>query len=325
MAVCSAPPVSAFSKAVSSASIAVVTLASVGLEVTTSRDLRETTAAYTHQVGIVSPEQFEQEVARVNKELMDQIRINIFRKLHFRFDGHADEHLEDVAFDGLKFEAFNKPDSHISGSSCYLGGLTSDGKPAFRDLVEFNAGHPITRPALWHICSHEMKPGHYVDSVAADIGWRCKKLGLEAVAHTMCTTETVVREGWAQKALAMAFGGSEQAVIDALGSEHAVEFAIDRLVDAGKHNGPILLQRDGQSLDAVKEYLARDCVQSDLYVRKLVAWSKHPILGSMYAPGYAVGHDVLTKAVEKYGALRVAEVALHQEGYQDIDTFQQAL
>ena len=62
-----------------------------------------------------------------------------------------------------------------------------------------------------------------------------------------------------------------------------------------------------------------------MYVRKLAAWSRHPILGSMYAPGYAVGYDVLTKAVEKHGALRVAEIALHQEGYQDIDTFQRAL
>lgn len=300
-------------------------LADVGLEVTTSRNLQETAAAYTQQVGLVTPEEFEEEVARVNAELMAQVRKNIFEKLKFEFSGHASEHLEDVAFDGLDFKAFNKPDSHVSGSSCYLGGLAPDGKPAFRDLVEFNAGHPITRPALYHICSHEMKPGHYVDSVVSDLGWRCGRLGFEGVGHTMCTAETVAREGWAQVALAMAFGGSEQAVIDALGPEHAVEFALDRLVDAGKHNGPILFQRDGKSPDDVKEYLAKDCVQSPLYVRKLAAWSRHPILGSMYAPGYAVGHDVLTRAIESHGALRVAEVALHQDGYQDIDTFQQAL
>ncbi|MEK7172132.1 MAG: hypothetical protein AAB739_04440 [Patescibacteria group bacterium] len=302
-----------------------VALAGVGLEVTNGRNLQETAAAYAQQVGIVSPAEFESEVARVTGELMEQVRKNIFEKLKFQFTGHAGEHLEDVKFDGLNFKAFDKPDSHVSGSSCYLGGLTPDGKPAFRDLVEFNAGHPITRPALYHLSAHEMKPGHYIDSVVSDLGWRSGRLGFEAVGHTMCTAECTAREGWAQKALEMAFGGTQQAVIDALGREHAVEFALDRLVDAGKHNGPILMQRDGKSPDEVKEYFAKDCVQSPLYVRKLAAWSRHPILGSMYAPGYAVGYDVLTKAVEKHGALRVAEIALHQEGYQDIDTFQRAL
>lgn len=294
-------------------------LSSAGLEVSTSRGLRETVQEWERKVGNVLPERFAEEVANVNRKLLQRTRNRIFRGIDFGFDGH-DSNLEDIPFDGLIFKTVSGVS--YTGSSAYEGGVDDEGRPALRDLIEYNIDHPVTNPGLWHLISHEMTPGHYIDSAAADLGWRSGKLGFEAAAHTMCTTEIALREGWAQNALAMLFGGDEQKVIEALGKDHAVEYVLQRLQDAGKVNGSLLFQGLKRSIEDVKRHLEVDCVLSDAYVKKLSgAWAKHPIFGPMYGPAYQMGYEVVKAAIQKHGPSKVAEAALHQHGYCDIETF----
>jgi hypothetical protein len=297
-------------------------LADVGFETGSRRGLKETLGAWEHKVGFVPPEAFGQKVADLQAILLQGTRDNIFAAMDFGIPGYNPD-LSDVAFDGQRFGAV----SNVSwtGSSAYGGGISSDGKPALGGLIEYNTDHPITNVAFPHLIAHEMTPGHYLDSAVADLGWHSGKHGIEAAAHTMCTDETTMREGWAQNALAMLFGGSEQTVIDVLGRDQAVQYVLERLTDAGKLNSAMLLQGMGQSLDEVKRHLSVDCLLSDIYVKKLAGWAQHPIVGPMYGPAYEVGYKVVREAIDTYGPEQVANAAFHKYGYTGIGTFQEAL
>ena len=226
-------------------------LAAVGIS-TKGKELRDGVKEWEEKIGFVKPENFAAEVERISVELMRRTREQIFAGIDFGFEGY-DPHLTDVPFDGMTVKTLNNV--HYTGSSAYEGGLRPNGKPALRDLFEYNTDHPVTHVGLWHLVAHEMKPGHYIDSAIADLGWHSGKLGFEAVAHTMSTGEVALREGWAQNALAMLHGGSEQAVIDNLGDEHKIHYIMERLQDAGKQNGAILFQARGLSLKKLSAIL----------------------------------------------------------------------
>jgi hypothetical protein len=297
-------------------------LASEGIFVTSRRNLNEAVDLWEKRVGNVPASSFAEEVAKINRKLMKWTRSNIFGDIDF---GHPDHHrhLKDVKFDGLTLKTLSNVD--YTGSSAYEGGTNDDGTPALRDLIEYNTDHPITNPGLWHFAAHEMTPGHYIDGAVADLGWRAGKLGLEASAHTMCTAETVLREGWAQNALRMAVG-SESAMIDILGLEHVIQLILERLEDAGKNNASILFQDRQIPIEEVRKHLKAHCVLSDALVKKLSgAWATHPIMGPMYGPAYAVGYKVVKKGIRKHGPQKVAAAAMHQHGYLDIGTFQEVL
>lgn len=285
------------------------------------KELRDAVQEWEQRVGFVSPDNFTDEVSVVSAELMKLTRARIFSELNFGFKGY-DPHLADVPFDGCTLKTLRNV--RYTMSSAYEGGLTSGGKPALRDLIEYNVDHPVTKPALWHLIAHEMTPGHYIDSSVADLGWHSGKLGLEAVMHTMCTGEVARAEGWAQNSLAMLHGGSEEEVVSNLGREHAVHYLIERLQDAGKRNAAILFQGRNVPIEEVKKYLAVECVLSDPYVEKLLRWAQDPIWGAMYGPAYAKGYEVVRRAIDVYGPEKAAKAALHGYGYLDIDTFPMA-
>lgn len=291
-------------------------LAARGFAVTTSRNLRETVKAWEQGVGYVPAERFAERVNAVRAQLMLNTRVRVLRA--------ACPHLADAPFDGLIFRTVSNV--HYTGSSAFRGGTKEDGSPASAGLLEYNTDHPVTEPGLWHLFAHEVAPGHYVDSVASDLEWRAGKLGLEGVAHTMCTAETAAREGVAQNALALAFGGKEQDVLDTLGSDHTVEHLLQRMQDAGKQNASIWHQLRGLPIEEVQKLLAVECALSDPIVKKLSGgWAKHPILGPMYGPAYATGYRAVRDAIDKHGAQKVANVAMHQRGFTDIETFVMAL
>ncbi len=297
-------------------------LSKVGIEVTDRKTLNDAVAEWEKRVGFVEPVDFAKEVAKTNAELLRLTRKNIFGAVDFSADGY-DPHLADVLFDGLRFETVTGVT--FTGSSAYEGGLKPDGTPALSGLIEYNTEHPITRAGLPHYCSHEIIPGHYADSAVSDLGYRSGRLPFEASAHTMCTGETALRERWAQNALAMSHGGSEDAVVEALGPDQAIQYLLEHLQDVGKTNAPILFQGQHVSPDDIAKHLSVDCVLPGPIVKKLVAWAQHPILGLMYGSEYAAGYSDVKEAIKKHGPRKVAEAALHRHGYLDLDTFQVAL
>lgn len=290
-------------------------LSSVGIDVSND-NLREGLDRWEHRVGMIEPDKFAGELRTELDKLLTSARQQLFKQVGLNVD--------DIPFDGMQIDTFNKPDSHVSGSSLYIGGLYNDGNPSMQSRLQLNSGHPVTRLGLSHLAAHEGIPGHYVDAVLSELMWLEGKVGFEAVTSTMCTRDTVLREGWAQNTLPAIFGGPREA-LEALGPDFAVEMAVERLVDAAKNDGVILAQRDGIDKEVLKKQLAASHVLSDMFVRKILGWANHDVIGSMYAGAYLRGATAVEDAIAKYGVPAVAKLCLHQNGYHDVDTFEKAL
>lgn len=294
-------------------------LAELGFEVTTSRGLSEILRAWEAGVGNIPVRGFADAFHRANAEILALVQANILSVVPFNSgDGR------DFTLDGLTFRTLNNVT--FTGSSTYEGGRRRDGSPAFKGLIEYNTDHPQTLPGLRHYVAHEVLPGHFMDSSFADAAWRRGHLGIEAVITTMCTTATVLREGWAQNAIALACGGSEADVVEQFGPNQRIQLLYSRLQDAGKNNASLLHQEQGRSLEAVRTHLREDCLLSDPLIKKLSgAWATHPIIGPMYGPAYPIGYEVVRWAIDTYGPDAVLRAGFHEHGYLDIETFQMAL
>lgn len=295
-------------------------LSQVGIEVGKKESLREALERWEHKVGIVPKKHFATLLKAELGRLLVLARENLFGPA--LADSGID--IDSVPFDGNKITTFDKPDSHASGSSLYIGGLTADGRPAMQANLHLNSGHPSTRPGLTHLAAHEGIPGHYVDAVLSDLMWIQGRVGFEAVTSTMCSREVALKEGWAQNTLAALFGG-EEAAVEALGPDFLVELVAQRILDAAKNDGVILLQRDHTDKDDVSRILTEKYLLSPMLVRKIHGWAGHDLIGSMYAGSYQRGARSVRKAIQEHGAKRVAELCFHQNGYHDISTFEAAL
>lgn len=96
---------------------------------------------------------------------LELTRKNVLGKFDLGIPGHG-QHLEDIPFDGQKFEFISGVP--FTGSSAYLGGQSADGKPLLRSLFEYNTDHQLTP---------EEMPGHYLNSAVVDLRRRAGQLG----------------------------------------------------------------------------------------------------------------------------------------------------
>ena len=149
-------------------------LAVVGFNVTASRDLRKTYLAWEASQGEIPSEQVAEQVAETNAMLLGMTRAKFFDKWGVQLTAHA-PNLSDVAFDGSEFRTLAS--ARFTGSSIYRGGQLEDGRPAFRQLYEYNLSHPLNPLSLLLLCAHEMVPGHYIHQAVTDLQWRDNKLG----------------------------------------------------------------------------------------------------------------------------------------------------
>jgi len=294
-------------------------LAKAGYEVTNSRSLRETMMAWKHDKGDIPPDQLANKVNETTRVLLQMTREKVFSFLDFDINGYKSD-LSDVDFDGFRFETLSGV--YFTGFSLYHGGIGKDGKPLLRQVFQYNTDHPLGNPGLYHLCAHEVVPGHYLQSAVGDLLWMEGRLGFESTISVMCTPESAFAEGWAQNTFNLLFG-SREAAIEELGEDLRVELAYEDLQDIGKHNVSILYQRDGAKIDKVKEHVAEDCVQDDPIVNKLSdTWATHPIIGPMYGPAYWLGRTTINKAIDDVGREKVAYIGFLLDGLVDIKTFQ---
>lgn len=306
-------------------------LANAGYQVTPQRDLRETLLAWEKDRGYVGDtgkgidgEVVKAEVLRNTERLLEITRERLFCQMDFGIPGHKPD-LSDISFKGYEFKSLSGVD--FSGSSIYRGGGEDDAKLA--GLLEYNTDHPLTRPGIVHLASHEVMPGHWLNSAVADLLGRVGKLPFESTMNFMCAPSTVFQEGWADTALSTIYGSRRKA-IEGVAKDFGlnptdVEITLlcGDLQNIGKHNVSILYQREGRTLDEVKKYVAEDCVQRDSIVKKLSGgWAQHPIMGPMYGPAYHVGSEMVNSALRDVGSRRVAEIGLQTEGrLADVGTF----
>ncbi len=238
--------------------------------------------------------------------------------------------LEEVPFDGFNFEMHTfegKP--HVTGSQAYFGGAKENGRPALRALFEYNTEYEMTLLSLVSLCLHEIMPGHYFHAVATDLA---SGLGVEASMPTMCSPQVTLWEGVAQNALDLLFDTREEAytviatLFDVEPIDIKIQYAMEDLLDAGKHDGPVLHQVKGIGEEAIK----RDC--EEMYAltgalpTKVWGWAAHPLVGPMYGAGYEIGRQVVGRAIQQHGRLKVARAAYNTTGALcDIATFQTML
>lgn len=295
-------------------------LEKAGYSYTTGGDLRENVVVWRDQ-RIVPVGSVGQRMSEIATELTGLLRERILSRLTVSPPNHWQQ-LEDTPFTShtLRFTA----DRHYTGFSQYDGGTTSAGTPALRGLFEFNTDHPVTKENLYHLVAHEVM-AHYPSQVMCDLGYRSGRLPFEATVGTMCTPSTMLEEGMAENMLYILFG-SRQNAIDALGHDLAVVLALNDLENVAKNNVGILRLREGWNPDAVKRYVAEQCVQQDAIVDKMSRdWASNRIIAPMYGPAYYHGTEVVSKALAQYGPLSVARTGLHLNGLVDHRTFEQHL
>ncbi len=293
-------------------------LAKVGYEVTSSRNLRETFIAYENQ-GRIPTEEIAQKASATISQLLQLSRERLFPFLNGKEMPPPWKTVADVPFDGHEFRTISG--QHFTGSSIYRGGH-NPGRPSLQGLFEYNTDHYLSPMNLHHLCSHEVVPGHYLNAAIKDMLFRSGYLGFEATTATMCTSDAIFGEGWAQNTYELLYGSREKAISE-LGEDLRVFFAFEDLQDIGKHNVSILYMRERVPLSQVKSYIAEQCVQPDPIVKKLSgAWAQHPIIGPMYGAAYHYGKSVVNKAIQDKGIEKVTQIGFHFQGLVDIDTFQ---
>ena len=114
---------------------------------------------------------------------------------------------------------------------------------------------------------------------------------------------------------------------DGLGTNLRVALSRAYLESIGKHNAPIWHAQGMKDEDVVHQ-VAEECIQTDTIAKKLLRWAKHPIIGSMYSPGYLIGTDVIRRASSGVGSseeerMRINRLGLHLEGLVDINVFEE--
>jgi hypothetical protein len=233
--------------------------------------------------------------------------------------------LGDVPFDGLDFEMFSLPNRpEITAAQSYFAGNIC-GRRALEGLFEYNQDYPMTYLGLVALCLHEFMPGHYLHSVATDL---LPHQGIESSMPTMCTPQVTLWEGVAQSALDFLFD-SRQEAYTTIGftfgvdpKDVAIQYVCDLLLDAAKHDGPILHQVRGLSEEEVRARVSQDYALTDPLPSKIWGWARHSVIGPMYGGSYERGRQVVGKAIQDFGRLAAAKVAYGVHGTVDIETFQ---
>lgn len=293
-------------------------LAAEGEDVSRSKSLAEALEE-RNKTRYLPREQVASEIPKIMQQLLELTRQNILSRVNIQAPGH-DSHLSNVSFGGQKIDLIDKV--HFTASSAYHGGEDSSGAEKLGALLEYNVDIPITREYLISLLAHESMPGHYFQSCVIDLLRRGGKLGWESSVATMCTGETTFHEGWANAALEMVCGGSQEAVINRFGPDFRVIYAADELESTAKNNVGILFQRDGVTLEKLKQMLEAEYALSPAYVNKLSgAWAQDPLMGPMYAPAYLKGTQTIRGALARYGLDRVVKAGLHSRGLVDDQRF----
>ena len=302
-------------------------LFNAGFEINADRDLRETSLAWENEKGHIGnyveggEEKIDGAVVQQKfneniQKLLEIARVRLFSQMDFGIPGYQPD-LSEVSFDGFEFKPINNVS--FTGSSIYRG--QGNGKPLLQGLLEYNTDHPLTSASLIQLAAHEAMIGHYLNSAVTDLLWRSGKLPFEATMGTMCTSSAVFQEGWAENALDVIYGSREETLkgiekdFGISRADMEVVLAQADLQNVAKHNVSILHQRDGMSIEDVKNYLKDECIMPDHLVKKLSGgWAQDTIMGPMYGPAYYVGTKVVRDSLAKAGAKRVAEVGLQITG-----------
>lgn len=283
-------------------------LATLGVEVTTSQSLLETFIRYQKEHQIPS-DRMAQEMVRINAKLRSLSQQNVLSPINaaLESDGPECKMLDGVFFTGV---------------SLYHGGEDEHGRPLYKGSIGYNSAHPVTEPELVSFLAHEGWPGHYMAFAMTDMARRQGNLGFEASMLVIGAPEATLAEGWGQCALQMAFGGTREAVINTLGPQYNVLFALEDLDEIARHNGAISHQIHRVPLDQLRDQLRQDYVQPDHMVKKLSgAWAKDPIIGPTWSSLYLTGGNTIRESLREHGLVATANCALNRAEYVDHVSF----
>ncbi|HIH42094.1 TPA: hypothetical protein HA246_00445 [Candidatus Woesearchaeota archaeon] len=279
--------------------------------------------------GRLDPEQIPQKVTEILSKVIPLTKEQLIRHLDVQLKGDIWKRLVDVPYNGFEFEMFSMPSRpEMTGSQAYFGGNKNQ-RPALRGLFEYNKDYPMTYLGLIALCLHEVMPGHYFHSVATDLA---SNLGFEATIPTMCSPQVALWEGVAQNSIGFLFDTEDEAyatlakLFEVKEIDLRIQYALDKLMDAAKHNAPIMHQREGMSEKKIREYASKTCALTDPLPTKIWGWAKHPLIGPMYACSYEQGRRVVTGMIKQHGRIPAAIAAYNLSGsIVDIETFQNIL
>jgi len=279
--------------------------------------------------GLLDLREIPRDVANILAKLILLTKERLMVPLNIKFpEGSPWRRLEDVPFDGFDFKITSMPTRpEITGSQAYFGGFRKR-RPTLRGLFEYNDAYPMTFLSLISLCLHEVMPGHYFHNVVTDV---MPDLGFEASIPTMCSPQVTLWEGVAQNTLNLLFDTRDEAytemarLFNISEVDVQIQCVIDELLDAGKHNGPILYQRERMGEGGVRDHAIEMYALTGPLPTKIMGWAKHPLIGPMYGVGYDYGNKTVARMIREHGRLEAAKVAFNTRGVVDIETFQELL
>ena len=213
----------------------------------------------------------------------------------------------------------------FSGSLNYLGkARTPDGDPEFEATYEINAALEISEPEFWHLISHEVVPGHIMNFALLHYLYHtgAEGYGFESTIQTMNSRGSTLAEGIANNALLFAWGVDSVYDIDV--PELQLGTLVSQLQDFAKANIAYRLHALGMKPEEVESLTRDECLLSNERAKKLThSWGKHPLLGRMYLPSYAVGTKTVADLVQQHGWEKVAPAIYGVHGPVDVVTVQE--
>lgn len=267
-----------------------------GFSVTRSRPLTETYTAWRQAQEHVSPEEIEPRIRNIMHQLISDFRSSVLNTLA-QTPPFQNSGVEQFSFATCELQPVSGVD--FTGGVLYSGGEDHAG------VFEYSAQYPFTQAELVVLSAHEYL-GHYATGAIIDLLWKGGKASELLAMPTLCTPSAAMHEGWAERMLHLVYG-SPDAIAEQYGAAMLVELIHDDITNAAKHNAPLLYQWQKQSLTTVQTVLQQEYIQTAEDTAALLGmWTQHPIIGAMYAPGYALGSRAIDKTMSKNGPAPLA-------------------
>lgn len=267
-----------------------------GFSVTRSRPLTETYTAWRQAEEHVSPQEIEPRLRKIMQQLISDFRAGVLNPLA-QTPPFQNSGVEQFSFSTCELQPVSGVD--FTGGVLYSGGEHQAG------VFEYSAQYPFTQAELVVLCAHEYL-GHYVTGAIIDLLWKGGHASDLLAMPTLCTPSAAMHEGWAERMLHLVYG-SPEAIAEQYGNAMLVELVHDDITNAAKHNAPLLHQWQQQPLTRLQTVLQQEYIQTAEDTAALLGmWTQHPIIGPMYAPGYAIGSRTVENARNKQGPTALA-------------------
>jgi len=235
---------------------------------------------------------------------------------------HLPVELRDVARTNIGFILLE--DAWFSGSLNYHGRERDpDGNPLYEASYELNAKLEMSSPEFLHLISHEVVPGHIMNYALLHYLYHTQApaYGFETTIQTMNSRASTLAEGIANNAMLFAHG--VRSVEELEDPKLRLGVLLSLIQDYAKANISYRTYVEMMDAEEIAKVTMDECLLSGERAKSLSsAWAKHPLMGVMYMPSYAVGTELVANLLKEHGPEKVIPAVYGALGPVDVVTVQ---